>query len=85
MCGGWPALHLGEQAFCDNKDCNVLYWNPTKTLDENLSDVGFVQLKIRCTDPELEYCPDPGNCMMGPQPHRWSTDCEMNEGWDMTV
>jgi hypothetical protein len=36
---------LGETAFCDTKDCKILSWIWTKTLDELLMDVGMIDLR----------------------------------------
>ena len=32
-------------------------------------------------DAEADLCPDPGKCQRGPDPHAWTTDCELDEGW----
>lgn len=33
-----------EQAFCEATDCPALTWNPTKTRNENLDGVNFINL-----------------------------------------
>ena len=46
LCDGPPAIMLpgGIQAFCSNDDCTLLCWDPSRSLDENLMDTGFVHL-----------------------------------------
>lgn len=47
LCGQPPAMILpgGTQAFCGNVDgCDLLTWNPSVSLDDNLTSAGFVQL-----------------------------------------
>ena len=36
----------GKQAFCGNNRCTSWTWNATKSLDENLLDVGVVQFSV---------------------------------------
>jgi hypothetical protein len=34
----------GTQAFCGNTDgCDLLFWNPSRSLAENLMDAGVIQ------------------------------------------
>lgn len=49
VCSQPPVMVFGggTQAFCGNDDCNTLTWNPTKSLDANLLDTHFVELKER--------------------------------------
>ena len=46
VCGQPPVMVFGgwTQAFCGNDDCNIVCWDPSKSLDDNLLDVGFVTL-----------------------------------------
>jgi hypothetical protein len=34
----------GTQAFCGTEDCKAVTWNPMRTVDENLTDVSFIDL-----------------------------------------
>lgn len=45
-CGSPPVMVFGggTQAFCGNEGCRVLTWNPRATVDENLEDMGHVEL-----------------------------------------
>lgn len=44
LCDRPPVLVLasGEQAFCFNDDCDVVLWDMTATIEENLTQVGQV-------------------------------------------
>lgn len=46
LCGQPPLLVLGDatQAWCGTENCRTLTWNPSKTVDENLLKVNFVDL-----------------------------------------
>jgi hypothetical protein len=45
VCGARSTLVLDpEQAFCEDNECPALTWNPTKTRDENLDGVNFINL-----------------------------------------
>ena len=46
LCDELPMMVFGggTQAFCGNDDCTILCWAPTKNLDDNLLDAGFVKL-----------------------------------------
>ena len=46
VCSHLPMMMFGggTQAFCGNDDCNILMWDPSKSLDANLFDAGFVKL-----------------------------------------
>ena len=46
VCSQPPVIVIpgSTQAFCGNGDCNVLMWNPSKSIDDNLLDAGFVDL-----------------------------------------
>jgi hypothetical protein len=46
MCDEPPVITIpgGLQAFCGNDDCNVLMWCPSKDIEGNLRDAGFVNL-----------------------------------------
>jgi hypothetical protein len=44
ICGGDPLLIVGDLAMCGNMECFALFWNYTKTLDENLTETKFVNL-----------------------------------------
>ena len=35
----------GTQAFCGTHSCSTLTWNPSKSLDENLLDTHFIDLR----------------------------------------
>jgi hypothetical protein len=46
LCGQPPAFVFGggTQAFCGNgDDCDLICWDPSKTLDENLLDAGVTR------------------------------------------
>lgn len=49
VCDTDPYMVMGggTQAFCGNGKCSTLTWNPAKSLDDNLMDVNFVELKER--------------------------------------
>jgi hypothetical protein len=40
-------LDNGRQAFCGNEQCSTLAWSPCKSIDENLLEVNFVDLRRR--------------------------------------
>lgn len=42
LCGRLPAFILAGavQAFCGTEGCDVVCWNPSETLDENLLNLG---------------------------------------------
>lgn len=44
LCSRPPLWLLGggTQAFCGNLECKVFIWDPTRTVDENLTDVSFI-------------------------------------------
>ena len=46
LCGEPPVWLLGggRQAFCGSEDCKIVTWNPTRTVDENLTEVSFIDL-----------------------------------------
>lgn len=46
LCSQPPRWLLGggTQAFCGTDDCKVVTWDPTRTIDENLTDIGFIDL-----------------------------------------
>ena len=44
FCHQLPEFTVGgTQAFCGNDGCELLCWDPTKTLDDNLMDAGVVR------------------------------------------
>ena len=44
-CGHHQEMTLGEnQAFCVNVHCDMLTWDPTLTVAENMADSGTVDL-----------------------------------------
>lgn len=49
VCSQPPVMVFGggTQAFCPNRQCSTLTWNPMKSLDDNLMDTNFVELKER--------------------------------------
>jgi len=49
QCGQSPYMVMGggSQAFCGNRQCSTLCWNPAKSLDANLLDTRFVELRLR--------------------------------------
>lgn len=46
VCSQPPCMVVagGSQAFCGNDDCTTLCWDMSRSLDDNLLDIGFVQL-----------------------------------------
>jgi hypothetical protein len=42
------------QAFCGNASCEIMCWNPTVSLDENLMSVG----KVRIIEDETDQNPE---------------------------
>ena len=42
LCGQLPMFVLvgAVQAFCGNDDCDLILWNPSETLDDNLMNAG---------------------------------------------
>jgi hypothetical protein len=45
-CSAPPALVIsGQQAFCQTPGCPTFIWDPTKTLDELMADISFVDLR----------------------------------------
>jgi hypothetical protein len=44
LCGHPPLFTIGTtQALCGNRDgCNLIMWDPTQSLDANLTDAGMV-------------------------------------------
>ncbi len=45
-----PPLYLlggASQAFCGNPECQCFTWDPTRTIEENLTDVKFIDLRFR--------------------------------------
>lgn len=52
FCGQPPGIALSpEQVFCDNKDCSMISWNATKSLDDNLMNANVVKLPDWLTPP----------------------------------
>ena len=49
VCSQPPIMVFGggTQAFCGNDDCSTLCWNPSKSIDDNLMDTHFVELRER--------------------------------------
>ncbi len=47
LCSQLPYAVLGggTQAFCATDDCKVITWDPTKPVDELLTDIAFIDLK----------------------------------------
>jgi hypothetical protein len=47
LCRQPPAWVLGggRQAFCGNEDCDVITWDPARSLDDNLTAVSFIRLQ----------------------------------------
>lgn len=45
LCDQLPTITLpgGEQAFCGTESCPVICWNPSASLDDNLTDVGHAR------------------------------------------
>jgi hypothetical protein len=54
LCGSPPGVALPglEQWWCDNTKCTLLFWNPAKSLAENLLDAGMVHLPGQREDGE---------------------------------
>jgi hypothetical protein len=51
LCGQLPLFALGPaQAFCGNDDCTLILWNPSLSLDANLTDAKMVHLPGEGTD-----------------------------------
>lgn len=52
QCDGLPYMVMGggTQAFCGSHGCSTLTWDPSKSLDENLLDTHFVELRQREDD-----------------------------------
>jgi hypothetical protein len=48
QCGERPYMVMGggEQAFCGNRACSTLTWNPMRSLDDNLLGTSFVELRL---------------------------------------
>ena len=48
QCGQGPYMVMGggSQAFCGNRQCSTLTWNPMRSLDANLMDTNFVELRL---------------------------------------
>lgn len=46
LCDKGPVMvfGFGAQAWCGNDDCTLLVWDMTKSLDDNLTDAGMIQL-----------------------------------------
>ena len=43
FCGEPPLFAIGPtQALCGNDDCTLIMWDPSLSLDENLTDAGVV-------------------------------------------
>lgn len=46
VCGAAAVTYLGgtwpRQAWCSNANCNVVCWDATRTVDENLAAFGIV-------------------------------------------
>lgn len=44
LCGQPPKFVLAGavQAFCGNDTCDLILWNPSETLDDNLTNAGIV-------------------------------------------
>jgi hypothetical protein len=53
LCSSPPAMVIGPtQAVCGNADdCPILIWNPSATLEENLTNAGFADFKERGEEP----------------------------------
>jgi hypothetical protein len=49
LCGQYPFMVMGggTQAFCDTPACEVLIWNPARSIDQNLLEACFVSLTER--------------------------------------
>ena len=49
VCDSLPYMVMGggSQAFCPNRQCSTLTWNPLNSLDANLMETHFVELKER--------------------------------------
>ena len=49
LCSHLPMITLGggTQAFCGNDSCEILTWDPSKSVDDNLTDVNFVEFNFR--------------------------------------
>lgn len=44
-CGQPPGMAIGtHQWICENLECRVLIWNPTKTPEENMANVNDIDL-----------------------------------------
>ena len=58
QCDSPPCMVLGgdppTQAFCGNDDCSTLCWNPTHSIDENLLDTNFVEIRQRSEEDERD-------------------------------
>ena len=46
LCSQPPIWLLGggTQAFCGTDSCKIVTWNPTRTMDELMSDINFIDL-----------------------------------------
>jgi hypothetical protein len=49
VCSQPPYMVMGggSQAFCPNRKCSTLTWNPMKSLDDNLLETNFVDLQMQ--------------------------------------
>lgn len=56
QCDQLPYMVMGggTQAFCGNGKCSTLTWNPTQSMDENLLNTNFVELKQRSEEGERD-------------------------------
>jgi hypothetical protein len=47
LCGELPTITIGggTQAFCGNDGCTVIFWDPSRSLDQNLLEANFVDLR----------------------------------------
>jgi hypothetical protein len=43
LCNQFPGMVIGETAVCGNIGCEILFWDMSKTLDENLENAGYVE------------------------------------------
>jgi hypothetical protein len=45
LCSEVAEIVIGtQQAICGNEECPALFWDPTKTIDELMSDIHHVTL-----------------------------------------
>ncbi len=43
-CKQPPMMAFATQAFCGNDECRIMTWDPTSSMDENLDDMGVIDI-----------------------------------------